>query len=451
MTKSFTEAIISAEAAKGRNATIDALSGLSGDSLRLITETFNPYRVFNIKKIALPTTYASTDAPFNFFFQLLDSLHSRTLTGDAARDAVTSVLGLYTKPTAAVLVRVLTKNLKCGAGRDTFEKVYPSLNIPKFELMLAAKIEEKAEVTKAQAAEGKVALSEAILAKKYGLVFPVIAESKYDGNRLVAFVENGIVTYNSRSGKPSDHLDGLFDDELVAMEKEVGVPIVVDGEVLADSFQETMKAKGSGNDAAKSTLKFWAFDIMSLQAWNRKHCHFNQKSRSSFLYDLLKKLGLKKVVKSKSKVCHSIKELRDFYAQVLLEGNNDDGTKNGLGEGLIIKNMNGSYEWDRSKNWFKWKPVIDLDLEIVGYEMGNGRLSKTVGKLLLRGRDENGTLIEARCGSGLSDKDREFFLVNGPAMLGKTVMIEAQEISLAQNATVHSARFPIYIKIRDDK
>jgi len=310
--------------------------------------------------------------------------------------------------------------------------------------------------------------------------------------RLAAFVNQGEVKYVSRSGKPSDHLVGLFDAELVKLEEKVGEPIVVDGEVLASSFQETMNAKGSDRDEAKNNLKFWTFDYMTLNEWNaqssmsvwesnlaritkeakkdpvkgkfRLEQHLAKKpvvdqrhmiakfqiQRSTELESMIKSLGLKKIVKTKYKICNSIQELRDFYAEVLAEGVNDDGTLNGLGEGLIIKNLKGTYEWDRSKFWVKWKPVIDLDLQIVGYEPGKGRLSNTIGKLLLEGTDENGNHIKARCGSGLSDKDRDFFLKNQARLLGTTVMIEAQEISLASNSDVYSARFPVFIKIRND-
>jgi DNA ligase-1 len=312
--------------------------------------------------------------------------------------------------------------------------------------MLAAKVEEKNEYRK----KGDVVLTAEILAKKYKLTFPLIAESKYDGNRLVSFIEDENVTYNSRSGKESKHLIGLFDDELSLLEKEIGEPIVIDGEVLADSFQQTMNAKGSKEVEAKAALKFYAFDYMTKREWDAKDCKVPQHERSAKLEALISKLGLTKIIKSKSKVISNFKELQDFFIEVIEDGHDEEGNLNGLGEGLILKKWDGLYEWDRSKNWLKWKPIIDLDLKIVGYEMGKGRLALTVGKLLLQGYDENGTLIEARCGSGLNDKMRKFFLENQNEMLGATVMIECQEISLAKNAEAHSARFPIFKKIRDD-
>ena len=452
----FATAIFAAEAISTKKEKFAALSGFGPAEKKLLWETFNTFRVFGIRQYDWPKVFASVDPSYDQFFELLDNLADRTLTGNAARLAVTGTLSQYTEKTAKALARVLNKDLDCGANRDSFLKIYPDLNIPQFALMLAGKIEENAKT-----------LTTKILAEKYGLVFPVIAESKYDGNRLLAMVNrrDRTVEYLSRSGKPSDHCAGLFDAELLAMADAVGRSIVVDGEVLADSFQQTMNAKGSGNADAKAALKFYAFDIMTMTNWKNNECRFVQHERSAFLAKLIADTGAKKVVKSKSKVCHNIQELRDFYAAVLAEGQNDDGTLNGLGEGLIIKDPNGFYEWERSAVvidrktkkvtksifWVKWKPVIDLDLEVIGWEYGKGRLAGTVGKLNLRGYDENGTLVEASCGSGLNDQMRAYILANHAKIIGKTVCIEAQEICKAANATVHSARFPIFIRFRDDK
>ena len=405
--------------------------------------------------------FATTDASYDSFFKLLDLLASRTITGNEARNTVTTILSQYTEETATILARVLTKDLKCGANQDTFEKIFPNLDIPKFGIMLASKIEEKAD--------GSNPLTLEILSEKYGLTVPILAESKYDGNRLVCICNDDMtaVDYVSRSGKSSYYCEGLFDEEALLLAKEVGEPIIIDGEVLGSSFQDTMNAKSSTNQKSKDNLRFYAFDFMTLSEWKAKNCSKVQSERSETLKDLIKKLDLKKIIKSKFKYCYNIQELRDFYAEVLSDGFNDDGSINGLGEGLILKNPNGLYEWERSEvvrdrktkkilkptNWTKWKPTIDLDLTIVGWEYGKGRLAASVGSVFLKGFDENNRPIEAKCGSGLDDQTRAWLLENIEDLIDKqaVVMIEAQEVCLAQNSDIYSARFPVWIRIRDDK
>ena len=455
----FATAIFTAEKISTKADKFKALSGFGPAEKKLLWETFNPFRVFGIRQYDAPQAFASTDPSYDAFFNLLDQLATRQLTGSAARNAVTATLGLYTEPTAKALARVLNKDLDCGANRDSFEKIYTDLAIPKFELMLASKIEENAKTLTAE-----------ILFKKYGLKFPVLAESKYDGNRLLAVVKRktgGLwdIEFLSRSGKPSTQYNQGIVDELIALAEAAGTELVVDGEILAGSFQETMNAKGSGNTDAKNALNFYVFDWMTVAEWEANHCPRVQRVRSETLEAAVK--GFTKLIKSKYKICNSIQELKDFYAEVLAEGQNSDGTLNGLGEGLIVKNLDGFYEWDRSSvefdrktkqlvkavGWIKWKPVIDLDLEIVGWEYGKGRLSNTVGKVLLSGEDENGTKIEAACGSGFNDKQRAELLELALAgkLCGKILCIEAQEICKAANSDVHSARFPIAIRFRDDK
>ena len=445
--KTLADAIFESEKYTTKKETFDALSGLGPEDIKLVAECFNPYRVYGVRKYDWPQAFANTDPSYAQFFELLELLATRFLTGNAARLAVTGTLSQYTERTAKALARVLNKDLDCGANRNTFEKIYPDMNIPFYDVMLAKKIEERAE--------GKDALTAKILKEKYGLnlVRGVLAESKYDGNRLTAMVEGGDVKYYARSGLPSDYCAGCFDDELRQIEQYFGCPMAIDGEVKAKTFQETCEAKGSGKKDAKANLRFFAFDIMPLSVWKSREAAKAgvQTYRSDLLEKTINTLGLQKIIKSKYKVCYSIEELRAFNIEVLADGIDEDGTLNGLGEGLILKNMDGLYEWDRSTNWFKWKPVIDLDLKIVGWEFGKGRLSKTVGKLHLEGYDENGKHIVCKCGSGLNDKMRAYFLALGDKMIGMTVMIEAQEICLAQNATIYSARFPVFIRIRDDK
>jgi ATP-dependent DNA ligase len=455
----FANAIFSAEKISTRNEKFKALSGFGPAEKKLLWETFNPFRVFGVRQYEFPRTNAAVDPSFDQFFALLDLLATRKLTGNIARDAVTLTLSKYTELTARALARVLNKDLECGASRESFEKIYPDLTIPKFELMLAGKIDENAKT-----------LTTEILAKKYGLVFPVIAESKYDGNRLLAVVKRKVgglwdIEFLSRSGKPSTQYNEAIVDELIALAEHVKQEIVVDGEILARSFQETMNAKGSGNLDAKNALSFFVFDWMTLAEWEANSCPRTQLERSNSLEKMVNELGCVKLVKSKYKICHDLNELKEFYAEVLAEGQNSDGSLNGLGEGLIIKDPNGYYEWERSSViidrktkkvtkpifWVKWKPVIDLDLEFVGWEYGSGRLAETVGRINLRGKDENGRLIECSCGSGLDDKMRDYILKNHAKLLGKIVCIEAQEITLAAGATVYSVRFPIFIRFRDDK
>lgn len=467
--KTLADAILTAEQFTTKNEKHAALAGLGSAELKLIHEALNPYRIFNVKKFDAPASYAAVDHPsYDPFFELLDQLHDRELTGNLARHAVAKTLALYTARTASVLERVLKKDLKCGANATTFEAVYPQLSVPRFDLMLCGKIEH------AKNDKGE------IIYPKYGWKFPCLGEVKYDGMRLVAVVENGAVEYISRSGKPADQWAGLFDDDLIAMERDVGEPIVVDGEALAlEGFQATSKAKGSKGD--KSGMRFFAFDWMTLSQWKAQCCPLNQAIRTASLTEIIARLQLSRVVKSKHRVLRDLDEAKSFYTEVIELG------LPGQDEGLIIKQLDGLYEWNsahRTFTWAKWKPVIDVDVRITGvYEGSQGTKNEgRLGGFYVEGEDENGTKIKSRCGgfkvnskkfrtwiaefakenqidlekiraAGISMDEffRTFVWQNPTLFIGRTCMIETQELSQAQNSETHALRFPFFIMLRDDK
>ena len=454
----FAKAIIKAEGESKKEPKFAALSGLSEDAQRAAMEALNPYRVFGVKKYPKPKSYSQVDADSSVFFKLLDNLHNRVLTGNAARDAVTETLSLYTEETAEILARILNKDLKCGATSTTFNKLYPNL-VPEFDVKLAVKIDSK-----------------------YKWKFPCQGEYKMDGTRLISITENGNTSYFSRSGKPSDFCNGLFDEELADFERFVGEPIVVDGEALARSFTETLNAKGSTNDEAKSFLRFYAFDYMTLREWKQQQTNDIQEVRSEKLANIISVRQYQKIIKSKQRKLHNMEEAFEFYNEAL----------NDKFEGLIIKDLDSHYIWGRDKSWAKWKPVLDFDLQIVGvYEGREG--TKNVGKLggfNLSGFDENKNKIETNCGSlqiGVKDgpldlyiqelakligvdlatasidsegnpsrmSNDEFFRTyvweHQDEFIGRTVQIEAQEMSLAEGQDVYSLRFPVLKMFRDDK
>lgn len=351
------------------------------------------------------------------FFELLDKLHSRELTGNAARDMVTYVLSNYTEETAKILKRVLNKDLKIGASETSLNKIYPNL-VPVFDVMLAQKKDDDTIIK-----------------------YPCLSEIKYDGQRTIAIIEGQNVTYHGRSGKVSFQWEGLFDKELIKMRNSVGDDIVVDGEVMGDNFLETMNAKSEDNINAKEKLKFFAFDILTLEEWKAKKSCQTQQHRSMCLEYLIRNLKLEKVKKSEWRICNNEKELDIFYKEVINVG----------GEGLIIKDLDGKYEWKRSKLWMKYKPVYTYDGIVTSFYAGKlgSKYEHTLGGIEIVGEDENGRKFKSSVGSGFSDELRDEIWNNQKSYMGQMVEVEAQEIS--QSNGEYSLRFPVFVRWRNDK
>jgi DNA ligase-1 len=118
-------------------------------------------------------------------------------------------------------------------------------------------------------------------------------------------------------------------------------------------------------------------------------------------------------------------------------------------EGIMIKDIFGVYECKRSTTWMKWKPVITVDLTVVGVEEGTGKNVGKLGAFICEGIDQ-GKEIHVNVGSGLTDKNREEFWKERDELVGQVVEIMADAVTKNQDITndVYSLRFPRFERFR---
>lgn len=122
-------------------------------------------------------------------------------------------------------------------------------------------------------------------------------------------------------------------------------------------------------------------------------------------------------------------------------------------EGLILKDWDAPYAWDRTFYWVKIKRFYDIDARIVGFYNGRPktRLEHTIAGVNCIGFLEDNTRVEFRVGSGFSDAQRADMLANPQKWLDGTHVFKYQEISRAKNKEYASLRFPTYERSREDK
>jgi DNA ligase-1 len=123
----------------------------------------------------------------------------------------------------------------------------------------------------------------------------------------------------------------------------------------------------------------------------------------------------------------------------------DDAVADGF-EGIMIKDLDAPYECKRSSFWMKWKPVITVDLNIVGFEEGTGRNAGRLGAIVCEGVD-NDRNICVNVGSGLSDVDRDEYWSARDDLLGRVVEVAADAVTQNQDGT-YSLRFPRFVRFR---
>ena len=127
----------------------------------------------------------------------------------------------------------------------------------------------------------------------------------------------------------------------------------------------------------------------------------------------------------------SYEQARDFHATYLSEGY----------EGSIIR-LDGVYKHGRSYDLMKFKDFSDTEATIIGYEVGKGKRSGTLGKFLMI--DDDGVKFGCPPGKGYTYKDLAHMLKNIDQFIGQRATF-----TYFQRTQAGSYRHPLFKTIRN--
>ena len=347
----------------------------------------------------------------------LTNLSSRNVTGNAAR-----AFALECSQTYGEMFRlVLGGSLKAGVSVTTINKAYPGL-IAQFKVMLA----KDSPITH----------------------FPCIASTKYDGVRLLAFVEEPKLSHLKhkeytmpmvpdvklilRSGKQI-HIKSL------EYEMSKQPPGVYDGELVSgDGLQEgRTKITGSVNRCLKGSdtdikgYTYCIFDMLEHAEWDEQQTSRPYSTRITAMND-----GLTQNVKVRMAEMYMMTDMsmvNNLYANLIKKGY----------EGLIIRYAYDFYEWKRSEKLIKLKVTNECVLTCVGTTEGTGKYEGMIGALQCRGTVD-GKLIVVKLGSGLTDHDREMSPSHYEA---KQIDVLYNDIVRAEGADHYSLFLPRFKRV----
>ena len=382
---------------------------------------------------------------------LLRRLALRELTGNAAAREVAEVMTALDRDGAELLWRILSKDLKCGVGESTVNRVVPGL-LPVFSVMRAHKYETKRIKS-----------------------WPVAVEPKLDGFRVSFVVRDGNGGFFARSGKRLPALDHMVTPVMqvaaAAMVKSKNKALrdllsngawnfMLDGEMMAGEFNETSGALRRKSEKAQDA-QFHIFDIMSFAEFDATGSHAKPYSdRRALVEEFVSyatpehvaDLAPGQVTKTPRYFAHSDEEVQDYFARFLARGL----------EGAMVKIPTGGYDKKKSYGWLKLKAEDTEDLRIVGAFPGEKytKYEDSLGGLIVV-REHNGALVEVRVGGGFSDAQRtalwEAFVRDSeaehwpspganPELIGRLVEVEFHEVT-----PDGSLRHPRFKRFRDDK
>ena len=376
------------------------------------------FRTFGVQKVPV----AKKDGPGitqSDFDDIVRSLESRSLTGNAMRDSI-QVLCDSSKIEEwnDWYRRILIKDLRCGVTHKTINK-HSTIKVPVFECMLAddSKKHEKK------------------------LVGDVLIEPKLDGVRVVVIcdVDKDEVKLFSRNGKELlnfPEINKQFDDMMDQMSESM----VFDGEIMSDDFQTLMREIHRKGGAKTKDAKLNLFDCMPLYNFQDGSCVDPITERKKWLdgYTYGPNINLVEHVRMNLDSDEGQKQFADYNKMCIDRGF----------EGIMVKPVGGIYECKRSTGWLKVKPFIEVSLKVVDTEEGTGRNAGKLGALIVEGKDMD-KFIKTNVGSGLTDSDREEFWKAKDKLIGQIVEVRADAITQNQDTKDEwSLRFPRFLRFR---
>jgi len=389
-------------------------------------EAYNPFHVFGVRQVPETEGLAGRPNPWPAFWGLLESLRTRSVTGHDARDAILSMSEQFdSEEWNGLCRRVIIKDLRCGISEKTLNKILGKTEwkIPVFTCQLATDSNDHANKMKG--------------IKRI--------ECKLDGVRVLALCTKNRVTLYSRNGKIFENFPDI-QEQLNRIKHRISLetkgPFVLDGEIVGESFQALMKQAQRKDNVKTKDMNYYIFDVVPLADFERGFWNAQQHKRTLMLEINRQEIEVEPNLRLMPgmDVDLSTAEGQDIMGRFA-----EDAVTQGF-EGIMIKDVDAPYECRRSSFWMKWKPVMTVDLNIVGFEEGTGRNSGRLGAIICEGVD-NDRNIRVNVGSGLSDADRDEYWHSRDDLLGRVVEVAADAVTQNQDGS-YSLRFPRFVRFR---
>jgi DNA ligase-1 len=385
---------------------------------KILLYTYHPLWQYNVTSDNLKKKNSLRGKSCKNFFDLLDDLKSRKITGHDAIGAVHTFIDSQSNKNniEELIYCIIDKDLKTRAGDKIINKAIPD-HIPEFSVALADKYEPK------------------LVSWKDGWY----VSRKIDGARCIAIVDSDSnATFYSRTGKEFDTLNIVAGGI-----KALGVKdVVFDGELCLvdedgnEDFQGIMKQLKK-KDHTIPNPSYKIFDMIS-------HDEFYSKKGESNKPYSIRYNNLQVVMRDNTCPCLSVLPQErikdDDQFQEWISISNDYSW-----EGLMLR-ADEPYKGKRSKDLLKFKNFNDDEYEVIDVEMGPFRYVKDGAEceedmlscVMIKHKDHI-----VRVGSGFSIDQRQEFYCNPCKILGKIITVQYFEESKNQDGGI-SLRFPTF-------
>lgn len=402
----------------------------------------------------LESSKTKLDLTESNFYQILDKLKCRSITGNSALAYFKSHLESCNEMGYELYSHIIGRDIRCNIGLKSINKVIPNLIFDIF-YMRCSKLDEKALERFDTIPEG------------------FLTQAKLDGQFSYIIKANDTVTMLTRAGTAwtSDTLkedmlkcsDGVYIGEALIykdgkpLDRKTGNGMItsyIKRESTLGSLQSKIDAvlnsgryltgknlkiseeiKQKEQEFAKidTALHFVIWDSLTLQEFEeglstRPYTErFGEAIKATFMTSKLKPVPSYRV--------YSVKEAQAIADEYISEG----------GEGAIVKKLDTIWKDGTSKDMVKIKAVLDADLLCVDVEEGSGKYKGKVGALVL---ETSCGRLRVKVGTGLKDLDRakpfDYYV-------GKVIEIQYNEFIKSKSKSTDSLFLPRFVEVREDK
>lgn len=283
-------------------------------------------------------------------------------------------------------------------------------------------------------------------------------EPKFDGYRVISYIDDGQVKLMSRNGIDMTEMFAPVVEELQGIKSSV----ILDGEMMAfdaqgkPSFQALQRA--FKEKSAPPRIMYFVFDSL----------HFEEA-------DLLD-LPLRDRRKALVRLFKNYFPAPSLVSRVESLGSDGEvafqaALANGM-EGVVGKSLESTYQpGNRSKSWLKVKATKTDEFLICGYNAGQGNRTKTFSSLVLGQYDKEGKIVYCgNVGTGFTEKSLQALLKQLKPLVRKTAplspdMMPAKskrekttwvkpflvaEVKFGERTQDNILRAPVFLHLRDD-
>jgi DNA ligase-1 len=388
----------------------------------ILRYTYHPLWQYNVTSDNLKKKSHLRGQRYDNFFDLLDDLKSRKITGHDAIGAVNTFVDDH--PDYEELIHcIIDKDLKTRAGDKIINKAIKD-HIPEFSVALADKYDSD------------------IVDWKDGWY----VSRKIDGARCIAIVdESGEVSFFSRTGKAFDTLDVVANGI-----KAIGPnSIVLDGELCLvdedgnEDFQGVMKELKK-KDHTISNPSFKIFDMITHDEF------YSKKGKSNRPYSI-RYTDLINTMQFNECPCLTVLEQElirddDHFNEWIAKSSKEKW------EGLMLRS-DAPYKGKRSKDLLKYKSFYDAEYEVFQITTGPFRYIKD-------GREHEEVMLSnvtikhkgysVDVGSGFTIEQRKDFFLHPQKIANKIITVQYFEETKNQDGGI-SLRFPTFKYLHGEK